>query len=148
MKVILQQDVQGSGKKGELVNVSDGYAKNFLLKKGLAVMATPQALAEMEARQKAQQRKAQKELDEAAAAAKELEGKTIKLVAKAGAGGKLFGSVTAKEVADELKKQLGADIDKRKVTLEAEIKSYGTYTAELKLHQGIVAKVYVMVGEE
>ncbi|MDL2234483.1 50S ribosomal protein L9 [Ruminococcaceae bacterium OttesenSCG-928-L11] len=148
MKVILQQDVQGSGKKGDLVNVSDGYAKNFLIKKGLAVAATPQALNEMKAREASKAHKEQTELDAAQKTASGINEKTLKIMGKAGNGGKLFGSVTAKEVADELKKQMGVDVDRRKITLESEIKAFGTYTAEVKLYQGVVAKVYVMVGEE
>jgi large subunit ribosomal protein L9 len=148
MKVILQQDVQGSGKKGELVNVSDGYAKNFLIKKGLAIAATPQAMNEMKARQASLDRKTQVETDAAKATAANIGEKTIKIMAKAGVGGKLFGSVTSKEVADELKKQLGIEIDRRKISLDEDIKAFGTYTAEVKLYPGVVAKVYVMVGEE
>ena len=148
MKVILKQDVQGSGKKGDLVNVSDGYAKNYLIKRGLAVAATPQALAEMKARNDALQRKAQVELDAAKALKEKLEGKTIKLTAKAGQGGKLFGSVTSREVSQALQEQYGVDVDKRKVVLESEIKAFGTYTVEVKLHSGVVASVYAQVGEE
>lgn len=147
MKVILQQDVQGSGKKGDLVNVSDGYARNFLIKRGLAIPATPQALNEMKARDDAAARKIQLEKDAADATAKSIEGKTLKLTCKAGESGKLFGSVTSKEVAEGLRKQFGVDVDKRKVSLE-DIKAFGTYTAEVKLHQGVTAKVFVMVGEE
>lgn len=148
MKVILQQDVQGSGKKGELVNVSDGYARNFLLKKGLAIQATPQALGEMKARDAAAARRAKLEKDAAGETAGKIEGKTVKLTAKAGESGKLFGSVTSKEIADGLAKQYGVEVDKRKITLEEDIKSYGTYPAEVKLHQGVAAKIYVMIGEE
>lgn len=148
MKVILQQDVQGSGKKGELVNVSDGYAKNFLFKKGLAIPATAQALNEMKAKDAAAARKLQVERDAAAATAKSIDGKTLKLTGKAGESGKLFGSVTSREIADGLGKQFGVDVDKRKVSLEEDIKAFGTYTAEVKLYQGVTAKVYVMVGEE
>jgi large subunit ribosomal protein L9 len=148
MKVILQQDVQGSGKKGELVNVSDGYAKNFLIKKGLAIAATPQAMNEMKARQASLDRKTQVETDAAKATAANIGEKTIKIMAKAGVGGKLFGSVTSKEIADELKKQLQVEIDRRKISLEEDIKDFGTYTADVKLYPGVVAKVYVMVGEE
>jgi large subunit ribosomal protein L9 len=148
MKVILQQDVQGSGKKGELVNVSDGYAKNFLIKKGLAIAATPQAMGEMKARQASQDRRVQVETDAAKATAANIGEKTIKIMAKAGVGGKLFGSVTSKEIADELKKQLDVEIDRRKISLDEDIKAFGTYTAEVKLYTGVVAKVYVMVGEE
>lgn len=148
MKVILQQDVQGSGKKGDLVKVADGYARNYLIKRGLAVEATPKALGEWEAGQKATARKAEKEKEEAAAAAAGIKDKTVKLAAKAGSVGKLFGSVTSKEVAQAIQDQLGLDVDRRKVSLESEIKAYGTYTAEVKLHPGISAKVFVVVGEE
>lgn len=148
MKVILQQDVQGSGKKGDLVNVSDGYARNFLLKKGLAIQANAQAMQEMKAREASIAHKAQAELDEAAKLAETVKDKTIKISAKAGAGGKLFGSVTAKEIAEGVKKQLGVTVDKRKIVLENEIKSFGTYSVEIKLHQGVSANLFVMVGEE
>lgn len=148
MKVILTEDVKGSGKKGELVNVSDGYARNFLLKKGLAIQASSQALAELKARDDARARKLQMEKDAAAETAGKIEGKTLKLTGKAGDSGKLFGSVTSREVADELEKQLGVAVDKRKVSLEADIKAFGTYTAEVRLYQGITAKVFVLVGEE
>ena len=148
MKVILQQDVQGSGKKGELVTVSDGYARNFLLKKGLAVEATAQAMNEMKSRQASQAHKLQQELEAAQKIAGTIGEKTIKITAKAGVGGKLFGSVTAKEVAEELQKQLSVEVDRRKISLENEIKSFGTYTAEIKLYANVSAKVYVVVGEE
>ena len=139
MKVILTQDVKGSGRKGELVNVSDGYANNFLLKRGLAIPATPQAAA---AHRLEEEKKA------AQAAAKELEGKTVKLFARGGAGGKLFGSVSTKEIAEAIQKELGVELDKRKISLDAEIKAFGTYTAEVKLYTGVSAKVYVVVSEQ
>lgn len=148
MKVILQQDVQGSGKKGDLVTVSDGYARNFLLKKGLAIQATPQAMNEWKAKQAAGERKLQMEKDAANETAQAIEGKTVKLTGKAGENGKLFGSVTSKEVAEGLRRQLGVDVDKRKIALESDIKAFGTYNAEVKLYQGISARLYVMVGEE
>lgn len=148
MKVILQEDVKGTGKKGELVNVSDGYARNFLLKKNLAIAATSQAMSEMKAQQAAKDRRIQVEVDAANKTASEIGEKTLKIMAKAGAGGKLFGSVTSKEIADELKKQLGVEVDRRKIVLEGDIKAFGTYTAEVKLYSGISAKVYIMVGED
>ncbi len=148
MKVVLKQDVQGSGKKGDIVNVSDGYAKNFLFKKGLATEATTQALNEINTKKAADAHKIQLEVDAAKALASELQGKTIKVPAKGGENGKLFGSVTSKEVAEEIKKQLGQDIDKRKISLESEIKKFGTYTAEIKLQHSVVTSVFVMVGEE
>jgi len=147
MQVILKEDVQGSGKKGDLVKVSDGYAKNFLIKKGLAIAATPAALNEYKAQEAA---KTKKEVAERAAAqetAKSMEGKTIKMSAKAGESGKLFGSITSKEVAQEIGSQLGVEVDKRKVSLETEIKAHGTYTAEVKLYPNVSAKVYVAVAE-
>ncbi|MEG1875601.1 MAG: 50S ribosomal protein L9 [Angelakisella sp.] len=148
MKVILTQEVKGSGKKGELVEVSDGYANNFLFKKGLATPATNQAVTEMKNRDAAVERRAAEEVKAAQAAAAAIEGKTVKLTAKAGVGGKLFGSITAKEVAEAVTKQLGTEVDKRKVSLESEIKGFGTFTAEVKFHAGISAKVYALVGEE
>ena len=148
MKVILKQDVKGTGKKGEMVEVSDGYANNFLLKKGVASPATAQAVTEMKNRDAALAHKAAEELKAAQAAAAAIEGKSVKLSAKAGAGGKLFGSITAKEVAEAISKQLGTECDKKKVSLEAEIKAFGTFTAEVKFHTGVSAKVFVVVGEE
>lgn len=148
MKVILKEDVQGSGKKGDIVNVSDGYAKNFLLKRGLAVEATAKAMNEINAKKAADEHRIKVETEAAQAVANEIKDKTIKVLAKAGENGKLFGSVTAKEVADEVKKQLGYEIDRRKITLESEIKKFGTYNAEIKLQHGVSSKIFVMVGEE
>jgi len=147
MQVILKEDVQGSGKKGDLVKVSDGYAKNFLLKKGLAIAATPGALSEYKAQEAS---RAKKEATERAAAqetAKSMEGKTLKISAKGGESGKLFGSITSKEVALEIQSQLGVEVDKRKVSLETDIKAHGTYTVEVKLYPNVSAKVFVAVTE-
>lgn len=147
MKVILKQDVKGSGKKGELVNVSDGYARNFLLPRGLATEASAQALGEMKSKQAAVEHKAAVEKQAAADLAEKIKDKTIKLTAKAGANGKLFGSVTSKEISEELSKQFGAGIDKRKIVLDADIKGFGTYTVQVKLHPGITSTIFVAVGE-
>ncbi|MEE1392594.1 MAG: 50S ribosomal protein L9 [Negativibacillus sp.] len=146
MKVILTQDVKGSGKKGELINAADGYARNFLLPKGLAIEANNQAIGELKAKEASKQHKIQVEKEAAMETAKRLEGKTVSLTAKAGAGGKLFGSVTTKEIADAIKKQYGAEVDKKKINVN-EIKAFGTYTAEVKLYTGIAAKMTVEVGE-
>ena len=146
MKVILTQDVKGSGKKGELINAADGYARNFLLQKGLAIEANNQAIGELKAKEASKQHKIQVEKEAAMETAKRLEGKTVSLTAKAGAGGKLFGSVTTKEIADAIKKQYGAEVDKKKINVN-EIKAFGTYTAEVKLYTGIAAKMTVEVGE-
>ena len=146
MKVILTQDVKGSGIKGELINAADGYARNFLLPKGLAIEANNQAIGELKAKEASKQHKIQVEKEAAMETAKRLEGKTVSLTAKAGAGGKLFGSVTTKEIADAIKKQYGAEVDKKKINVN-EIKAFGTYTAEVKLYTGIAAKMTVEVGE-
>lgn len=147
MKVILLQDVKGTGKKGELVNVSDGYARNFLLPKKAAKEATAQAMSELknaEASKAFQIEEAKK----AANASKALiEGKSLSIKAKAGQGGRLFGSVTAKEISAELKKQFSLNVDKRKISLDTDIKAFGTYNAEIKLYTGIVATLKVVVTE-
>ena len=146
MKVILKQDVKGQGKKGELVNVSDGYARNFLFPRGLAVEADAQAMNDLKNREEAAKYRDDMEKKSAQAAAGLLTGKTLKLTAKAGQGGRLFGSVTTKEVAEELKKQFGLDIEKRKIAM-ADIKAYGSYEAEIKFSHGITAKRTVIVSE-
>ena len=146
MKVILTQDVKGSGKKGELINAADGYARNFLLPKGLAIEANNQAIGELKAKEASKQHKIQVEREAAMEAAKKLEGKTVKITAKAGAGGKLFGAVTNKEIAEAIEKHYGVAVDKKKVNA-GEIKAFGSYTAEVKLYTGISAKMGVEVGE-
>ncbi len=146
MKVVLKQDVKGLGKKGELVNTADGYARNFLFPRGLATEANAQAMSELKNKEQAEKYRIATETAAAKANAERISGKTIKISAMAGQGGKLFGSVTAKEIAEKLKETFGIDVDKRKVTVE-DIKLYGTYEFEVKLYQGISAKLYVMVGE-
>lgn len=148
MKVILQQDVRGQGKKGQLVEVSDGYARNFLLKKGMAVEATAQAMNELKNRENAEKHRIEVERQNAQEIAAKLEGKTVKLTAKAGAGGKLFGSVTGKEIAEAIGVQFGVEVEKRKLVMDADIKTFGTFPVELKLNYGIGAKLYVAVAEE
>jgi len=147
MKVVLTQDVKSLGKKGELVSVAEGYARNFLFPRKLAMEANAQALGELKNREAAAQHKLEVETAAAQAAAQALEGQTVKLLAKAGSQGRLFGSVTAKEVAEQLHKELGVEVDKRKITIE-DIKAYGTYPAEIKLYQGISAKFFVLVTGE
>lgn len=147
MKVILMQDVKSLGKKGELVEASDGYARNFLLPRKLAKEANAQAMneyknAENSKNYKIATQKAQAEHDK-----KTLEGKTFKMTAKAGQGGRLFGSVTSKQVAEEIKKQYNIDVDKRKVVLDCDIKEFGTYHAVVKLFTGVSAKIDVQVSE-
>ena len=146
MKVVLTQDVKGLGKKGEMVSASDGYCRNYLLPRKLAVEANSQAISELKNRESSQKHKIETEIAEAKVIAKKLEGKTLKLSAKAGANGKLFGSVTAKDVADVISKQLGIEIDKKKVAVE-DIKSFGVYPVEVKIYSGISASLFVSVGE-
>ena len=147
MKVILLEDVKAQGKKGELVEVSDGYARNFLFPKKLAKEANAQAMNELKNAEEAKAYKIKTETEAAKKAAGVLEGKTVRLTAKAGQGGRLFGSVTAKEIAEALKEQFGVEIDKRKVVVDGDIKAFGTYSCEIKLYAGITAKMYVMVAE-
>lgn len=147
MKVILTQDVKSLGKKGELVNTSDGYARNFLFPRKLAVEANVQAMNELRNREASAKYKHDTEVKNAQETAKKLEGKSINLKAKAGKGGKLFGSVTSKEVAASLKAELGVDVDKRKISM-SDIKAFGTFNAEIKLYNGVTATVKVVVSEE
>ena len=146
MTVILKQNVKSLGKAGELVSVSDGYARNFLFPKGLAAVADTQAMNELRNREEAAAYHAKVEKETAHEAAAALQGKGLKISAKAGAGGRLFGSVTTKEVADELQKQYGIAVDRRKISME-DIKAYGTYPAQIKLHSGITATVNITVAE-
>lgn len=146
MKVVLKQDVKGQGKAGQLVNVSDGYARNFLFPRQLAVPADAQVMNDLRNKEEAAQFHARVAKEEALDAAANLKDKVVKISAKAGNGGRLFGSVTTKEVAEALNKQFGISVDKRKITM-ADIKAYGSYTAEVKLHTGVVAQVTVMVCE-
>lgn len=146
MKVILKQDVKSLGKKGDLVNASDGYARNFLFPKGLAIEANASAMNEFNNKESAKKFHKAEEIKAAQAVADKLEGKTFALKAKAGANGKLFGSVTSKDVAAKIKQDLNVDIDKRKIVME-DMKAFGTVQAEIKVYQGISAKVFVQVSE-
>jgi len=146
MKVILKQDVKGQGKKGELVSVSDGYARNFLFPRDLAVPADAQAMNDLKNKEEAARHRLEMEKKNAEETARLLTGKTLKLSAKAGQGGRLFGSVTTKEAAEELRRQFGVEVDKRKIEM-ADIKAFGSYEAVIKLAQGITASMTVMVSE-
>ena len=147
MKVILQQDVKGQGKKGQLVDVSDGYARNFLLARKLAVLATPENLNTMKQQEKARLAQQAAEKAEAEALSKQLESITVKLAAKAGEGGRLFGAVTSKEISEALSEQFQLNIAKTKLVLDEPIKSCGTYKIRAKLGYEIVGTVNVMVVE-
>ena len=146
MKVILLADVKSKGKKGDLINVSDGYARNFLFPKNLATEADSAALSEMKSRQAAAEHHKEEEIADAKSLADKLNGKSVTLKAKAGASGRLFGSITSKEIADEINRVFEVNIDKKKLSV-ADIKNFGDYTAEIKLYKGISAKVNVKVEE-
>lgn len=147
MKVILTQDVKSQGKKGQLVDVSDGYARNFLLPKKLAVIATAENLNTMKQQEKARKAQEAAEKAEAEATAKKLKDMTVKIVAKAGEGGRLFGAVTAKEVSEALSAQYGVNIAKTKLVLDEPIKACGGYQIKAKLGYEVVGTVSVMVTE-
>ncbi|MBQ0083704.1 MAG: 50S ribosomal protein L9 [Clostridiales bacterium] len=144
MKVILLADVKGQGKKGDLCNVSDGYARNFLFPKNLAIVADSAAMSELKSREESVAHHKKEEQDAAKALAAKIEGQRFVLTAKAGSSGKLFGAVTSKEIATEMKNKLGTDIDKKKIAV-SDIKAYGEYNAELKIYSGISAKFTVEV---
>ena len=148
MKVILQQDVKGQGKRGQMVTVSDGYARNFLLPRKLAIEATPDALNTMKLQEKARRAQEAKEKEEAQEIAKKLESCVVKIPARAGEKGQLFGSVTSKEIADALASQFQIHIEKLKIVQEEPIKSFGVYQLKCKLGYSISGVIHVMVTEE
>lgn len=145
MQVILTQDVKGQGKKGQMINVSDGYARNFLLPKGLAQPATKSNINVMKGKQESAEYKKQKEKEEAEAIAEKMKDITVTIKAKAGDNGKLFGSVTSKDVAEELKMQHHIKLDKKKFVMPDGIKTLGETTVDVKLYTGITGKLKVMV---
>ena len=145
MKVILLEDVKSLGKKGEIVNVNDGYARNFILKKNLGLEATGKNLNDLKLQQQNAAKVAKEKLEAALALAKDLEDKSITVKVQAGVEGKVFGSISSKEIALEAKKQLGMDIDKKKIVIPDAIKSLGTYNVNIKLHKDVVGKLAVKV---
>ena len=148
MKVILQQDVKGQGKKGQMIEASDGYARNFLLPRKLAVPATAENINTMKMQEKAKKAQEAAEKAEAQAIAEKLSGLTVKVVAKGGNGGRLFGAVTSKEISDALKAQHNIDIAKTKIVQEEPIKAFGGYKLKVKLGYEITGTLSVMVVEE
>ena len=147
MKVILTQDVKGKGKKGQMIEVSDGYARNFMLPKKLAIEATPDAVNTMRMNDKATAERIAREKAEALATSKKLRELTIVVTAKGGGNGRLFGAVTTQEIAASLEKQSGIKLDKRKIVLGETIKNVGTYTATCKLGYEITAPLSVKIEE-
>lgn len=148
MKVILQQDVKGQGKKGEMIEVSEGYGRNFLLPRKLAVPATADAINTMNLKEKARRAEEARQKEAAMAAAERLKALLVKIPAKAGAGGRLFGAVTTKEISDALKAQHNVDIPKQKLVLDDPIKAFGTYQVKARLGYEISGTVNVLVCEE
>ncbi len=147
MKVVLLQDIKGTGKKDELVEVSDGYARNFLFPRKLAKEATNSAINEVNTKQSAIEHRKEMELENAKEIAAKIDGKKFIIKAKAGTGDRLFGSVTAKEIAAEVSKSADVEVDKRKISLDKDIKSFGTYEVPVKICQGVSAKITVEVSE-
>lgn len=147
MKVILTQDVKGKGKKGQMIDISDGYARNYLLPRKMAVEATADAVNTMRMNDKAAAEKAAKERAEALEISKQLRAMTLVVTAKGGGAGRLFGSVTNQEIADALKEKSGIALDKRKIVISDPIKSVGTYTVQCKLGYEITAPLTVKIEE-
>ncbi|MHC5251488.1 50S ribosomal protein L9 [Listeria kieliensis] len=148
MKVIFLKDVKGKGKKGEMKEVADGYAQNFLIKNGYAAEANSQNMSALRGQQKKAEKVAQEELDDAKALKEKLEGLTVELKAKSGEGGRLFGSITSKQIAQALQKDEGIKIDKRKLELPDAIRALGYTNVPVKLHHEVTATLKVHVGEE
>ena len=148
MKVIFTQDVKGKGKKGEVKEVSPGYAQNFLLKNNLAIEATPQNLARLEGQQKRAAKDAAEELKEAQELKKVLDETTVEMSAKSGEGGRLFGSITSKQIAEALNKQKGIKLDRRKMDLPDAIRTLGVTKVPIKLHVDVTATLKVHVKEQ
>lgn len=146
MKVVLLADVKGKGKKGDLCQVSDGYARNFLFPKNLAIEADSAAMSELKSREESKAHHKKEEIANANDLASKLNGKTVTIKAKAGTAGRLFGSVTSKEIAEEIKNTFGIEVDRKKMSV-ADIKNFGDYEAEIKLYTGITAKINVKVTE-
>lgn len=148
MKVILLKDIKGTGKKGDVKEVSDGYARNFLFPKKLAVQAGSTELKELKEKQTSQKIKEQKEYEAAVELGKKMEEMHVTIYSKAGEGGRLFGSITSKDIAAQIKKEHGIEVDKRKVMLDEPIRVLGSRFVEIKIHQKVVTKMRVDVKEK
>lgn len=148
MKVILLQDVKSLGKKGEIVNVNDGYARNFILPKKMGVEATGKNLNDLKLQKNNEKKVAQEQLDSAKTLAEKIGQGKVELAIKAGEGGRVFGSVSSKEIAAAVKEQMGLDVDKKKIQLKETIKSLGTHNVPVKLHPEVTAELKVIVKEE
>ena len=147
MKVILLKDVKSQGKKDDLITVSDGYARNYLIPRGLAVEADAKALNDIKNREAAKQHKIKLEIAAANETKAKLEGVVVKMRGKAGADGKLFGSVTSADIAEELMKQHGIEVDRKKIVMDAPVKAFGAYSFNVKLYPEIVGTINVVVSD-
>ncbi|MCL2099161.1 MAG: 50S ribosomal protein L9 [Oscillospiraceae bacterium] len=147
MKVLFREDVKGQGKKGDIKEVSDGYARNFLLPKGLAVIADAKALNEIKNKEESEKQKLAAEKENAAKLSEKLAGITLKIEATAGPDGKLYGSITPANIAEELKNKNSLEIDKRKIIMEENIKTFGTYTLDVKIYPEVTAQLMVVVTD-
>jgi len=148
MKVILIKDVKGSGKIGDVLNVADGYARNFLIVKGLAIEATSKNMNDLQGKKESEQHKVDVEKQNALDTAKILDGKEVVAKAKAGTGGRLFGSITTATVADLIEQQFKCKVDKKKISLSGDLKAFGDFSAEVKFTQGVSCKIKIKVIEE
>ena len=148
MKVILLQDIKGVGKKDEIINASDGYARNFLLPKKMAVEADKNNLNKLNVKKENEKQRKQNELENAKEIAKKMKTITLKIKAKSGENGKIFGGITSKEIAENLKEQYNINVDKKKISIQETIKMLGNYFVEIKLHEGITAKLAISIINE
>ena len=148
MKVILLQDIKSVGKKNQIINANDGYARNFLFPKKLAIEANKENMLKLEAKQASNAHKKNLEIEENKKKAEQIEKITLELKVKAGNNGKTFGGITAKEIAEALKKQIGIEIDKKKIKLKETIKTLGTYEVEIKFGDGVNAKLKIYIKPE
>lgn len=147
MKVVLLKDVKGQGKKDQVVNVSDGYARNFLLPKGLAIEADSKAMNEIKNKEASKAHKIEVEKAAANEVKKQLESVVVKIQGKAGADGRLFGSVTSSEIAEALEKQHSIKVDRKKIVMDGTIKAFGTYALDVKLYPEITGKINVVISD-
>ena len=148
MKVILKQDIKGVGKKDQVINASDGYARNFLLPKGLAVVADSTNMSNLKSKNEATAYKKNQEFENAKSVAEKLGKITLKIKAKVGDNGKLFGGITSKEISEHLKKDYDINIDKKKINLSENIKQIGVTTVQIRLYEGVIANLKVFVEEQ
>ena len=145
MKVILLEDIKGVGKKDQIINANDGYARNYLFPKKLALEANAGNLANLKARQESNQFRKDMQKEEAIALANKMKDINLEIKVKAGENGKIFGGVTAKEISEHLKQEFSIEVDKKKINLADTIKNIGTYTVDIKLYEGVIGKLKVKV---